>query len=50
MTVETLDKEAAESLNNNSKIINNAITAFKTLGLTDNEFSTNGLSVYPSYT
>ncbi|EAR82670.1 outer membrane protein (macronuclear) [Tetrahymena thermophila SB210] len=49
LTVETLDKEAAESLNRNSQIINNAITAFKTLGLSDNEFSTNGLSVYPSY-
>lgn len=47
-TVETLDKEAAQSLSLNSKIVNNSISAFKTLDLSDNEFQTNGLSVYPS--
>lgn len=29
--------------------MNSAITAFKALGLEENEFSTSGLQVHPSY-
>jgi len=40
LSAETLEKEASDSLTKNSKIINNSIAAFKSIGLEEAEFST----------